>query len=99
MAMTIKELKVLNKAIKNLANNGHDIWIKDAHWEGYGFKLISDTYYIDVWVSLEHEEPNKYYIRKYKKDGNILDTFANTLLDSQVTTEVEKVEDIIREML
>lgn len=93
------ELKVLNKAIRSLEKDNLDIWVKTPKYEGYGFKVICDSIYIDVYVSLFIDEPNEFIVSKYERDGNIFDTLKDKALDEKRTTNVELVESIIREML
>lgn len=89
------EIKVLNKTMRKLEKDNLDVWAKSPKWEGYGFKVILDKSYIDVWTLLKYNDADEFFIRKHKKDGNILDTFKDKELAKRTTKDVNEIYDIV----
>lgn len=88
-------IRTLNRSMEALEKKHFEVWTKDVHFEGYGFKVIFEDYYIDVWAMLNYNDITKFYISKYQRQGNILDTFSNPLIKEEETTDKNELLDII----
>lgn len=89
----------LNNAIEKLEKENYNVWVKDVHYEGYGFKVILDKVWVDVWVMLNYGEECEVFIRKFEKTSNILDSYANKELAKAQTKNLDEIYDTIKEFV
>lgn len=101
MAKTIIDsYNELVPTMNKLAEEGHNIWEFHSSAQGFGFKVIEDKIWIEVLVGGEYASQNcKFYINKYKKEGNILCSFLNKELDNKITDKPLEVFNIIKGLL
>lgn len=84
----------MNKLVK--ANNNIDIWEFHDSYRGYGFKVIEKDFYIEVRVTTNYgDNESSYSIAKFKRDGNIFDTFKDKELARVELTGASKVFETI----
>ena len=93
------EVKHLNSAIKKLENEGYDVWANNVHYQGYGFKVILEKSWIDVYVSMNYGGEDSIIITKLEKKSNVLDKFCAKRLAEKESKNFEELYDLVKELI
>ena len=100
MEKTIQNDKEITyKVARKLSCQGFNIWENDEHYQGVGFKVIFDDFWVNVWVSFNFSEPNKVYVTKHERDGNIFDCFKDKTLAKKDTQDFSTLYDLIQSII
>ncbi len=96
------EIKELYSVADKLEKENYNVWENDVTFQGYGFKIILEKTWVEVWLCANFNTPSEVIVRLYKKNPkhpSILDSFSCDELAKESTTDLFKVYSIVKDLV